>query len=239
MKKTEREQIMKIHNITEDEVVKSVNNLYEQVKKMKLPWLKCDCPQCRLDTICYVLNRITPKYIVSGRGVNHVLSSKNVQSTVDMETIVVEGMKIVNSVSRPYHNGTVKNNDTKIEGEVYNFPTFIGAVYDGITFEPLECATVTLMADGKKCDMIDFTWQNPCMTRLNTNGSYTFLVASEKAEDDSKSYNFTIEVSAEGYETVTHNFTVTVNKENYIQDSVNSTYSLHIPDLFLFPLEDA
>ena len=68
---------MKVHNLMEDVVSKLVDKLYDQAKKDKAPWLTCDCENCRIDSISYVLNRITPKYIVSDRGVTHSLEILN------------------------------------------------------------------------------------------------------------------------------------------------------------------
>ena len=238
MRNNERELIMKIHNITEDEVIKNVNAMYEQVKKMQLDWLKCDCQQCRLDTICYVLNRVPPKYIVSGRGANHILSSKkNRQKSADTEKIIIEGMKIVNSVSRPFHN-KIDNSHKKIENDVFNFPTIFGSVFDGITFEPIENAKITLLKDNEICKMIDFTWDNPCLTTKNTNGAYSFLVESCSATSDSKVFNFTIQVEALGYEKLIHNFSIPVTKESSTRDSTSTTFSLKVQDLFLFTEEE-
>ena len=62
---------MNVHNLMEDVVIKAVNTLYDKVKAEKVAWLTCDCENCRLDTVSYVLNRIPPKYVVSGRGVTH------------------------------------------------------------------------------------------------------------------------------------------------------------------------
>ena len=237
MKKAEFEETRKIFNVAEDEVVKKVNALYDQVKTMQLDWLKCDCQQCRLDTICYVLNRVPPKYIVSGRGANHVLASrKNRQHSADMEKLIIEGMKIVNSVSRPFHN-TIKAEQKKNKGDVYNFPTFYGVVLDGITFEPLENAKITLLKDGEVCKMIDFTWLNPCTVRKSMNGTYSFLVESIPADDEIKDINFRLEVEADGYEKLIHNFSTKVLKENAERDSSSTTYSMKIQDLFLFPQE--
>ena len=75
---------MTIHNILEEEVINQVNNIYDQASEMGITWITCDCEQCRLDTATYVLNRIPPKYIVSGRGMNHNISSVNPQQKADL-----------------------------------------------------------------------------------------------------------------------------------------------------------
>ena len=56
----------------------------------------------------------------------------------------------------------------------------------------------------------------------------------QPATESSKSFTFTLEISAEGYETINHTFEVPINKENRMRKSLNSTYTLKIQDLFLF-----
>ena len=82
---------MNIHNIMEEFVTDRVNSLYDEVMKQKSVWLTCDCEHCRLDTICYVLNRVTPRYVVGGRGVTHNtnLIKENAQITIDIEKLCI------------------------------------------------------------------------------------------------------------------------------------------------------
>ena len=58
---------MNVHNLMEEIVKQRVDQLYENAKNEKVEWLSCDCENCRLDTVSFVLNRIPPKYVVSGR----------------------------------------------------------------------------------------------------------------------------------------------------------------------------
>jgi competence protein ComFB len=60
---------MEIHNTTEDMVLSIVHDIFDAIEKEGKPDRPCTCYQCRLDTACYVLNRISPKYVVSSRGV--------------------------------------------------------------------------------------------------------------------------------------------------------------------------
>lgn len=224
---------MTVHNILEEEVINEVNNIFDQAKEMGITWITCDCEQCRLDTATYVLNRMPPKYIVSGRGLNHNISSCNPQQKADLNALVFEAMKIVNSVKRPYH--AQKNEDSSSEiGEFYNFPIFMGSVYDGETFEPLANTNICLKSEGQLVSMFDYTWPNPCTTTKATKAVYSFWVKPQEATENSKIFTFTLEISAEGYETINHTFEVPIIKENKIRKSLNSTYSLKIQDLFLF-----
>ena len=58
---------MEIRNLMEDAVLAAVGELFELEEKDPRLGL-CTCGQCRLDVACYVLNRIKPEYILSGRG---------------------------------------------------------------------------------------------------------------------------------------------------------------------------
>lgn len=228
---------MNVHNILEEEVIKRVNSLYEQVKNMNVHWLTCDCEQCRLDTASYVLNRLQPKYIVSGRGMTHNASDYDSQKNADIDALIIEAMRIVSSIKRPYHDQTEKEVTDEMSGPVFNFPTFLGSVYDGMTFEPLADATVTLQLENKIAQMIDHTWANPCVTTKSTKATYTFWVKFLQAPTDNAVYHFQLDITAPGYDPVTYSFAVPVLKEDEVRKSLNSTYSLKIQDLFLFPTE--
>ena len=147
---------MNVHNLMEDIVIKAVNTLYDRVKGENVAWLTCDCENCRLDTVSYVLNRIPPKYVVSGRGVTHnveYLASSQLQA--DIDSLALEGMRTVSATKRPFHNEPRKPVDNKPKHPAFNFFTFMGTVLDGNTFEPISDATVTLKMDGKLAEMYD------------------------------------------------------------------------------------
>lgn len=232
--------MINIHNIMEEQVIDRVNQLYDQVISNKNTWLSCDCENCRLDTASYVLNRIAPRYVVSGRGVTHNSSTvlKNSQVNADIEKLAIEGMRLVSSSKRPYHKDGRKN-PTDIPNSnsiVFNFPNFIGNVYDGSSFEPITNAHLLLKMDDKIAEMMDVTWPNPCETFNATNGSYTFWVAPVQAESEGtkRDFNFTIEVSAEGFVPVTCSFSLSLTSECLDRREVNSTYSKKVNDIFLF-----
>ncbi len=227
---------MKVHNIMEELVFERVNQMYNQVKELNATWLTCDCEHCRLDATSYVLNRIPPKYVVSGRGVNHAVSSDNTQLIIDIDSLVVEGMHAVSNTRRTYHD---KKKDTKVleDGSFYNFPAFIGSVYDGTTFEPLSDATVVLKYESNPAVMMDYTWQNPCVTTKLTKGTFSFWVKPVKAEKpgENKQFHFTVEVSCKGFDTISYNFDVPLVSEDKPRVAMNTTYTIKIQDLCLFP----
>ncbi|MBR7080233.1 MAG: late competence development ComFB family protein [Treponema sp.] len=233
--------MVNIHNIMEEQVLSRVNELYEQVKNRENTWLDCDCENCRLDTVSYVLNRIPPRYVVSGRGITHnsneVLNDN--QLMADIDRLGLEGMRLVNSAKRPYHKSAKLNAsgawETKIP--VFTFPTFLGTVYDGSSFEPLDGAVVTLKDEkGNIATMMDASWSNPCRTFSKTDGSYSFWVAPEASLQGkvSREFTFTISISCKGYTGTSYSFTLPLVSETEDPHKINSTYSLKIQDLFLF-----
>ncbi|MCH5290927.1 MAG: late competence development ComFB family protein [Treponema sp.] len=231
--------MLNIHNVMEEQVITRVNELYDQVKARGTPWLSCDCKNCRLDTICFVLNRLQPHYVVSGRGVTHngeVLGDS--QLAADVDKLAIEGMRLVSSAKRPYHQAGNKNAFMMPEFNqpVFNFPTFMGNILDGSSFEPLADATILLKQEGSAAEMMDVTWSNPCKTFAATKGSYTFWVKPvlAKNEEENRLFRFSLEVSAEGYTPITYAFSVPLVSECFDRRELNSTYSLKIQDLFLF-----
>lgn len=229
--------MLQVHNIMEEIVVERVNKLYDQVKQMNPSWLTCDCDNCRIDTVNYVLNRIPPKYVVSGRGVTHNASLLNdTQLMADIDALGIEGIRLVSSAKRPYHNVTHKAEIQGTSDPVFNFPTFMGNVFDGSTFEPLINAKILLKLDDKPASMMDITWANPVQTFTATKGAYSFWVLPQDAaaEKESKLYHFSLEITADGFTPITYSFEVPLVSEKIDRHEVNSTYSLKIKDLFLF-----
>lgn len=229
---------MNIHNLMEDVVFHRVNKLYDQVKEVNASWLTCDCENCRLDTISYVLNRVSPRYVVSGRGVTHAKDIlENQQIKADIDALGLEGIRIVSSTKRPFHNATRKECSIQEEGNpVFNFPTLQGTILDGSTFEPLAGATITLKMGGKNVQMADITWANPLNTYKSTKGTYSFWPKAIEAEktDEPRKFYFTLEVSCPGYDSLTYSFDTNLVSETKSRGELDSTLSLKIMDLVMF-----
>lgn len=232
---------MNVHNLMEEVVAYRVNNLYEQVKDVNALWLTCDCENCRLDTISYVLNRIQPKYVVSGRGVLHARDvMEDPQVKADIDAIGLEGIRIVSSTKRPFHTSPRKDCIVQqTEKPVFNFPTIQGTILEGNTFEPLIGATVTIKQNGNLVDMADMTWANPIHTYQSTRGTYSFWPKALEANknDESKKFNFTIEVSCPGYDDITYSFDTTLTSESIVRGELDTTISLKLMDLVMFKSE--
>ena len=229
---------MNVHNLMEEVVIYRINNLYEQVKEFKTSWLTCDCENCRLDTISYVLNRIQPKYVVSGRGVLHAKDvMEDPQVKADIDAIGIEGIRIVSTTKRPFHSSLrIECEVQKSDKPVFNFPTIQGTILEGNTFEPLIGATVTLKANGEPVEMSDMTWANPINTYNSTKGTYSFWpkAAAAKKVNESQKFNFTIEVSRPGYDSITYSFSTTLTSEGMVKGELDTTVSVKVMGLVMF-----
>lgn len=226
---------MKVQNFMEDLVITRVHELYDEIKEKDTPWLNCDCEHCRLDTICYALNRLPPRYIVSGRGFIHNTLEQDSQLKADIDSLIFEGMHTINATQRPYHQKS-KEKTSVASGPYYNFPTFIGNILDGTSFEPLSDVEITLKYQNQNAEMSDYTWLNPYTTAKLTKGTYSFLVKSEKAEKEniSKIFVFSIEAKRKDYEPISYSFSIPLISEANAKRESKSTYSLKIQDLFMF-----
>ncbi len=228
---------MNVHNLMEDVVKKAVNTLYDRVKGENVSWLTCDCENCRMDTISYVLNRIGPKYVVSGRGVTHNAEYfASAQLQADIDSLALEGMRIVSATKRPFHNTERKSVDEKLKHPAFNFFTFMGTILDGNTFEPVSNATITLKMDGKLAEMYDVSWPNPYKTVKSTKGVYSFWVRPVDAEKAGvvKKFPFSLEIQADGYTETVYHFEAPIMSEETVRTELDSTYTLKIKDLVLF-----
>lgn len=228
---------MKIHNLMEEYVFSHVNALYDGFEKEKPAWLRCSCDDCRMDVTSYVLNRVPPRYVVSGRGVVHgkkALSDPQLRADVDM--VALEGIRLINASSRPYHKGRKGAEKEDDGGVFFNFPVFIGTVLDGSTFEPMSDVTVTLKLGDETVAMLDKTWSNPCMTYSATKGVYSFLVKPllSNAENETKKFTFTVSAAAEDYAPTNYSFDLTIVSEKGKTISEDTSFSLKVQDMFMF-----
>ena len=226
---------MKVQNVMESYITNRTNALYDEFVETKNSFLTCSCENCRLDTICYVLNRIHPKYVVSGRGMTYASLALNGQIMADIDAMIMDGMRIVNSTKRPYHEK--RKIDNHMENvPAFNFPVFMGAVHDGHTFEPMSGVTVELTADGKLVPMEDASWENPTLTYKPAKGSFTFKPASMPAEKEgeTKNFPFTITIRAENYQPLIYSFNIPVTSSLGEIPFI----SLKVQDSYMFPVDE-
>lgn len=215
----------------ESYITNRTNALYDDFVEMENSFLTCSCENCRLDTICYVLNRVQPKYVVSGRGMTYANLALNGQTKADIDAMIIDGIRVVNAAKRPYHDQR-KLKETTDNKPAFIFPVFMGAVYDGHTFEPLSGVSIELSADGKLVSMEDASWENPTLTYKPAKGSFTFKPASIPAEKEgeTREFNFTITIRSADYQPLIYSFTIplTSSKEE------TPFISLKLQDSYMF-----
>mgnify|MGYP000923024835 FL=1 len=230
---------MEIHNLMEDIVRGTVDELFDSEERSpKLGF--CTCSQCRLDVSCYVLNRIPPEYVTSGRGVVHGETdwSGKVQRTADVLTLVREGWTRINLKKRPqYHQGSPVASSELPEGPVFNFPSVMGRLFNGVDFSPLEDIQVGLYREDELLPMIDPNWQNPCRIVRETEGMYIFWPRPLPAGSAGEEAVFQLRVHAEipGFEAVSHYFELSLDAEPSAVDQITVRKVYKLPDLYVFP----
>lgn len=198
---------MKIQNIMEDYVTDKVNTMYDELPDNS--FVTCKCPRCRSDVICYVLNRIPPKYVVSSKGGTFVSLSIDNQTKIDVDALIIDGMKLVNTSKRHYGEELTEE---KASQPYFIFPVFVGSVLDGNSFEPIMGAVATLTAGGQIIEMEDGSWINPCETYNKDLGVFSFKPKPIPADATGieKDFSFTVTISAEKYQTLSYSFNVSV-----------------------------
>ena len=238
---------MEIHNITEDIVLNSVQTIFESVKKEGNAEKFCLCDQCRLDTICYTLNRVKPRYIVSNRGMTRIEQDwvERQQMEADIATLVYKGLRQVNHNQRPTcsHTDTSLVVDDDVSNEpAFHVPTIIGRLFDGETFAPVSGVTVTLRHGEEIIPMRNTNWQNPFTLVAHTPGAFTFWPAPipAGAVGTHQLFEYSLKVESPQYETMTHFFKVAAVSSlatGHTSYTLDRTFKL--PDLYLFPPGEA
>jgi competence protein ComFB len=201
----------------------------------------CLCNQCRLDTACYVLNRIEPFYIVSSRGVERTKleAFHKQQKEADIIALVYEGLKRINHNRRPNfsRHGAAGGEKNRQIAPVFNIPTIVGRLFNGGNFAPMSNVKVELYRNGELVPMKDASWQNPYLLVPNTEGTFTFWPTSVPADaaDSRGIFEYSIKIEAPAFETLTHFFKIPVICEILSTSSYSRGRSFKLPDLYLFP----
>jgi competence protein ComFB len=235
---------MDIHNAIEDIVFSSVQKIFGDIEKEGNPEGFCFCEQCRVDTICYTLNRLEPHYIVSNRGMTRIEQDgfRRQQIEADIATLVYKGLRLVNHNQRPtssHETGASQNADPS--KPFFDLPTIVGRIFDGVTFAPVSGVLVTLRRGGELVSMRNRNWQNPFTLVSNTPGSFSFWPALVPAEasDVHKVFEYSLMVEAPEYETSTHFFKIPVVSKIQTPYSYSLDRTCKLPDMYLFPPGEA
>jgi competence protein ComFB len=229
---------MEIHNVSEDNVIKTVQEIFDAVKKQGNPDGICLCEQCKLDTICYTLNRIEPRYIVSNRGLTRIEQdgSERHQAHADIAALIYKGLQQVNHNQRP----TANHDDTLPEDIVrklsFDIPTIVGRLFDGETFAPISGVSVELHHNGELVAMRNSNWQNPYTLVANTPGTFTFWPAPVPAAmvDSHQIFEYSIIIESSKYDTLTHFFKIPAVSTFQTNPTYFMNRTFKLPDLYLF-----
>ena len=227
---------MDIHNTTEDMVFAEINAICDSLDTEEKQGVICTCSQCRLDAACYVLNRASPHYVVSHRGLARVNQEINHQNRADLTALAYEALKRVSHTQRPNFEHVNGSKEAPVVVPCFNIPPIMGQVFNGLNFSPITGITVELLNNGQLAEMKDNNWQNPYNLIPNTGGTFTFRpkpVPSEKT-GLSKVFEFTIRIVASDYAELNHAVSINVTSDLAAPGiSLSKTYRL--PDLYLFP----
>jgi competence protein ComFB len=230
---------MEIHNLMEDLVLDTVNELFDSKEKGSAgSW--CTCGQCRQDVACFVLNRLKPEYVVSGRGVAYVEQDygEKLQKIADVVSMVREGWSKVNTSKRPNHpHTTAEDGQARIVGPVFNVPPIMGRLFNGSNFDPISNISIMLYEGESLVPMMDSNWQNPCLIVENTAGTFLFWprpVPCTKA-GESRMFSFEIRAGIPGFADVSHFVEIEVvsTPTACMQFSMHAVH--HLADLLVFP----
>ena len=233
---------MELHNTVEDKVLPKVDEIFDTIAAEGNPSKICTCSQCRIDTACYVLNRIKPFYVVSSRGAVRITKEtlEHQQKEADITALIYEGLRTVYHNLRPNfsHDSAVVDHRSDTLGKpVFNIPAITGRLFNGSNFEPVSGVNVSLVYNGKCVKMKDGNWQNPVKLDSHTEGCFSFWPALFLAEQPGEQtvFEFTLSVESEEYETLHHVFGIPVISEIQTIQSFSLGRNFKLSDLYLFP----
>ena len=236
---------MEFHNTIKGTVVSQVNEIFDAFETGKNPGKFCTCSQCRVDVICYVLNRTPPLYIVSNRGASRAFSDgiDRQQQTADITSLIYEALKRVNHNLRPNfaHSQDGGASGGEPNTPKYNVPAIMGRIFNGNNFAPLSNVDVELLWNGELVVMKDGNWQNPCHVVSNVEGNFSFWPAPVESsrENNHKIFDYTLRISSPEFETLTHVFKIPVASEIQTEGSFSIERTFKLPDLYMFPPGEA
>ena len=236
---------MEFHNAIKSTVISKVNEIFEILQNEENTGKFCTCNQCRMDVICYALNRTPPRYIISNRGASRTFweDIERQQETADITALIYDGLKRVNHNMRPNFAHSSKEGLADHESSIpkFNVPTIMGRIFSGKNFAPISDASVELLWDGKLVEMKDGNWQNPYRILSNFEGNFGFWPAPVESSrvNNHKIFEYILRISAPEFETMTHIFKIPVASEIQEAGSFSIERTFKLPDLYLFPPGEA
>lgn len=229
---------MKIQNFMEDVVIDKVKEVFSNEEFRNRKGF-CSCSQCLLDVSCFVLNRIQPVYMLSGRGLAHMQShyQEKLQQQADLVSLIREGIDHVAAAKRPHFSHSQEGEESLPEGFFYNFPQITGRLFNSVNFEPLCGVNASLLFDGEVMAMVDSNWQNPYTIVKNTAGIFSFWPYPQAAKASSlkSSYEFELQAEKTGFQTLRHYFNLAVESREGFLNLSGGDKIFTVKDLYLNP----
>ncbi len=230
---------MKIHNLMEEIVLDKIDEILKEYKERKLGKDLKTAEKYRFDVACYVLNRIEPVYVVSGRGLAYLDADyiDQLQKNADLVTYIHQGIERVMNVKRPYYDKKKKKDELDRKGNFFNFPIIKGRIFNSRNFGPLAGIRIELNHKGKRMKMIEDTWQNPYIISDKTAGKFLFLPYPLEAGKKGEKRNFELELVAcyKGFEELRHYFSIELQADDTVIDYFRVNRVYEIKDLYLVP----
>ncbi|MDR2394695.1 MAG: late competence development ComFB family protein [Treponema sp.] len=231
---------MGLYNINEDKVTAAVNSIFDRIEKEGNPQKICTCSQCRTDTMCYVLNRMEPHYVVSNRGLARIEKEAITyqQKEADIVSLIYEGINQIHHRLRPFATHSNTEEPCEIEHTpAFMVPGIIGRIFNGMNFAPLEEAQIELRREELLVSMVDSNWQNPYNLVRSIPGIFTFLPAPLPATSKGihQKLGFSLSIKASGFEALLHSFEVPVMSEMLRTTFFSMERIFRLPDMYMFP----
>ncbi|MCH5149874.1 MAG: late competence development ComFB family protein [Spirochaetales bacterium] len=228
---------MEIYNLMENYVKDAIKTLLKDKEGI------CKCEQCRMDMICYCLNKIKPRYVISSRGFVHTRNEerKNMQMNIDILSVGEEAINVISHMPRHTQKIKIEDDENKedqkeIGKSYFFFPVFVGRVVSE-NFQSITDVKVTLTfaESGEVVKMITH-WENPTKLVPAMDGTFSFhshpLIAEENGEK--RKFKFCLTFEKEGYETANKYFEITLISATNSYDADLSTNFFQIEDAILF-----
>ncbi len=231
---------MNIHNMMEETVLATVNELFDDEAEQGRRGF-CTCHQCRLDVACYVLNRSAPRYIVSGRGLAHleINYQEKLQREADLVSLIHRGIDQVSSRRRPHFRHDSQKKLRLPKGFLFNFPQIVGRMFNSMNFEPISDARVSLFSGDEVMDMVNPNWPNPYLIPQKAPGFYSFWPYPKPAPAAGERKRFALEIAVNDpdYEPLRHYFDLTLVSGSGFRGHVELSSKVTIGDLYLIPAD--
>lgn len=214
---------MEVHNLVEDIVKKFLDDILNEKNDI------CKCEQCRLDMLCYVLNKTKPMYVVSSRGIIHSENNKRESSqiNIDILSLVKEAIDVISKTPRHKDENIDSNSGEHSsiahEKHLFSFPAIVGRIIDSNTLENIKDVEVYLYQgnSGNPVKMFNQRWSNPIRLNEKMDGTFSFWPIPEKAQKNGiqKEFDFNIEIRGSANSVMRKFFEITVisceNKGEY------------------------